>query len=452
MSDTIAAVATGNAVTALGIIRISGDRAVEITDKIFKPAGGTPLKEAPSGKLVYGKLFGENGELLDLCLAQICRAPGSITGENYAELQCHGSPVVLKAAIETLCANGARIALPGEYTKRAFLNGKMSLTEAEAVIDLIEAETSDCAANAAGQLAGAVSRKTEAVYSDLANISAHYHAVLDYPDEDIEDFVLNEYRAVISGSISVIRALLSTFERGSLMKNGIPAVIVGKPNAGKSSLLNALLGYDRAIVTDIPGTTRDTIEERIKIGAVTLLLSDTAGIRDTQDIVEKLGVGRSLKAAENAELIIAVIDGNNSLTAEDKKVLETAERAPKAIIAVSKTDLTDKPVMPESPLPKVCISSVTGEGIEELSAEIEKLFPMPQVPAGEIITNLRQKEALARAFNSLENALEAMETGVTPDAVLTETENAMYAIGELNGKTVREDITNRIFDRFCVGK
>ena len=417
MSDTIAAVATGNAVTALGIIRISGDRAVEITDKIFKPAGGTPLKEAPSGKLVYGKLFGENGELLDLCLAQICRAPGSITGENYAELQCHGSPVVLKAAIETLCANGARIALPGEYTKRAFLNGKMSLTEAEAVIDLIEAETSDCAANAAGQLAGAVSRKTEAVYSDLANISAHYHAVLDYPDEDIEDFVLNEYRAVISGSISVIRTLLSTFERGSLMKNGIPAVIVGKPNAGKSSLLNALLGYDRAIVTDIPGTTRDTIEEKIKFGAVTLLLSDTAGIRDTQDTVEKLGVGRSLKAAENAELIIAVIDGNNSLTAEDKKVMET-----------------------------------TGEGIEELSAEIEKLFPMPQVPAGEIITNLRQKEALAKALYSLENALEAMETGVTPDAVLTETENAMYAIGELNGKTVREDITNRIFDRFCVGK
>ena len=430
MSDTIAAVATGNAVTALGIIRISGDRAVEITDKIFKPAGGTPLKEAPSGKLVYGKLFGENGELLDLCLAQICRAPGSITGENYAELQCHGSPVVLKAAIETLCANGARIALPGEYTKRAFLNGKMSLTEAEAVIDLIEAETSDCAANAAGQLAGAVSRK----------------------NEDIEDFVLDEYRAAISGSISVIRALLSTFERGSLMKNGIPAVIVGKPNAGKSSLLNALLGYDRAIVTDIPGTTRDTIEEKIKFGAVTLLLSDTAGIRDTQDTVEKLGVGRSLKAAENAELIIAVIDGNNSLTAEDKKVLETAERAPKAIIAVSKTDLTDKPVMPESPLPKVCISSVTGEGIEELSAEIEKLFPMPQVPAGEIITNLRQKEALAKALYSLENALEAMETGVTPDAVLTETENAMYAIGELNGKTVREDITNRIFERFCVGK
>lgn len=452
MSDTIAAVATGNAVTALGIIRISGDRAVEITDKIFKPAGETPLKEAPSGKLVYGKLFGEKGELLDLCLAQICRAPGSVTGENYAELQCHGSPVVLKAAIETLCANGARIALPGEYTKRAFLNGKMSLTEAEAVIDLIDAETSDCAANAAGQLAGAVSRKTEAVYSDLANISAHYHAVLDYPDEDIEDFVLDEYRAVISGSISVIRALLSTFERGCLMKNGIPAVIIGKPNAGKSSLLNALLGYDRAIVTDIPGTTRDTIEEKIKIGAVTLLLSDTAGIRDTQDTVEKLGISRSLKAAENAELIIAVIDGNSSLTAEDKKVLETAERAPKAIIAVSKTDLTDKPVMPESPVPKVCISSVTGEGIEELSTEIEKLFPMPQVPAGEIITNLRQKEALARALYSLENALEAMETGVTPDAVLTETENAMYSIGELNGKTVREDITNRIFERFCVGK
>jgi len=452
MPDTIAAVATGNAVTALGIIRISGDRAVEITDKIFKPAGVTPLKEAPSGKLVYGKLFGENGELLDLCLAQVCRAPWSVTGENYAELQCHGSPVVLKAAIEALCANGARIARPGEYTKRAFLNGKMSLTEAEAVIDLIEAETSDCAVNAAGQLAGAVDRKTETIYSELTDISAHYHAVLDYPDEDIEDFVLEDYRAVISKCIYEIRSLLSTFERGNLMKNGIPSVIIGKPNAGKSSLLNALLGYDRAIVTDIPGTTRDTIEEKIKIGAVTLLLSDTAGMRDTQDTVEKLGVGRSIKAAENAELIIAVIDGNSPPTAEDLKVLETAKKAPKAIVAVSKKDLTNKPLIPESPLPKVYISSVTGEGIDDLTAEIEKLFPIPQVPAGEIITNLRQKEALSEALCSLENALEAMKTGVTPDAVLSETENAMYAIGELNGKTIREDVTGRIFERFCVGK
>ena len=451
--DTIAAIATGASVAAIGIVRLSGDGAIAAVKKVFFPLSGGDVEKMQDRKLVYGELKTLSGDLLDLCLCTVSRGPNSYTGEDTAELQCHGSPMVLRTLLEELFRLGVRQALPGEFTKRAFLNGKLELTSAEAVADLIDAETQEAVRNAAGQLSGAISRKTDAIYSSLTDICAHYHAVLDYPDEDIEDFRIAAYRDTLAGAKAELARLLRSFDRGKMMNSGIPAAIIGKPNAGKSSLLNALLGYDRAIVTAIPGTTRDTIEEKLKIGNVLLRLTDTAGIRDTQDEAERIGVERSYGALSSARLVILVIDGTEALTPTDCQLLACAEKAEKAIVAVSKQDVSGfSSAAVKTSLPVIEFSSVTGEGLDALEKEIAQMFPVPDVPAGEILTNARQAEAVSAAIEYLSAAEEALACGSTPDIVLTEVEGAMHAIGELSGKTVREDVTNRIFARFCVGK
>lgn len=452
MSDTIAAVSTGMQVSAIGILRLSGDEAINIVDKLFIPRSGKKISESEDRKLVFGSLCDLDGQTLDICLCTISRAPHSYTGENTAELQCHGSPAVLRAALDAVFALGARQALPGEFTKRAFLNGRMDLTSAEAVADIIDAETAEAAKNAAGQLGGAISSRIDKIYDFLTDLSSHYHAVLDYPDEDIEDFTLEAYKAELHAAIAELRRLADSYSGGKLLQGGIPAAIIGRPNAGKSSLLNAVLGYDRAIVTNIPGTTRDTIEEKLRLGGVLLRLTDTAGLRETDDEIERLGVMRSHEAMENAQLVIAVIDGSGGTTAEDEEIIRCAEKAPHAVVAVSKSDLGKKAVLPETTLPVVELSSVTGEGLEKLADTIKAIFPMPDAPAGEILTNARQAEAVDRALAALAAAYDALLQGCTPDIVLTEAEGAMSALGELSGKTVREDVTNRIFERFCVGK
>lgn len=452
MADTIAAIATGTQVSAIGIIRLSGDETFRVIDRLFFPYSGKKMSESADRRLIFGELRDRGGELLDVCLCTISRAPHSYTGENTAELQCHGSPTVLRAALDELFALGARQAAPGEFTKRAFLNGRMELCAAEAVADIIDAETVECAKNAAGQLSGAISRKVDGIYSALTDISSHYHAVLDYPDEDIEDFQLESYEGSLTSALTELERLLQSHERGKLMTGGIPAAIAGRPNAGKSSLLNALLGYDRAIVTSIPGTTRDTIEEKLRIGRLTLRLIDTAGIRDTDDEVERLGVERSRAAMSKAELVIAVVDGSGEISDEDREVIAQAEAAPKGIVVLSKRDIAEQGAVIDTALPVVSLSSVTGDGMDELERVIAERFPLPEVPAGEILTNVRQADAVKRAIEYMRSALDAMRAGMTPDIVLTETEGAMSALGELSGRTVREDVTNRIFQRFCVGK
>lgn len=452
MADTIAAIATGTQVSAIGIIRLSGDETFRVIDRLFFPYSGKKMSESAERRLIFGELRDRGGELLDVCLCTISRAPHSYTGENTAELQCHGSPTVLRAALDELFALGARQAAPGEFTKRAFLNGRMELCAAEAVADIIDAETVECAKNAAGQLSGAISRKVDGIYSALTDISSHYHAVLDYPDEDIEDFQLESYEGSLTSALTELERLLQSHERGKLMTGGIPAAIAGRPNAGKSSLLNALLGYDRAIVTAIPGTTRDTIEEKLRIGRLTLRLIDTAGIRDTDDEVERLGVERSRAAMSKAELVIAVVDGSGEITDEDREVIAQAEAAPKGIVVLSKRDIAEPDAEITTALPVVSLSSVTGDGMDELERVIAEQFPLPEVPAGEILTNVRQADVVKRAIEYMRSALDAMRAGMTPDIVLTETEGAMSALGELSGRTVREDVTNRIFQRFCVGK
>ncbi len=455
MSDTIAAIATGNVVSAIGILRVSGDETLSVIDRVFFPANGKPMSSARDRQLVYGALRDETGATLDLCLCTISRGPRSYTGEDTAELQCHGSPTVLRAGLQALFAAGARQALAGEFSKRAFLNDRMDLTQAEAVIDLIHSETAEAAKNAAGQLAGAVTRRAGEIYAALTDISSHYHAVIDYPDEDIPDFQLQAYSDTLRSAIDTLGRLLRTFSRGQLLREGLPAVILGRPNAGKSSLLNALLGYDRAIVTDIPGTTRDTLSERATLGGVLLRLTDTAGLRDTLDPVESIGVARARSAAEAARLAIAVFDAAAPLTQDDRQVIETARSAEKRIAVLNKSDLPAviTPEMLADAFDRVVIVSAKEQtGLESLETAVRELFPLPDVPAGEILTNARHADAVRRALESLTAAQEAMAFGVTPDAVLTECEGAMSALGELTGASVREDITRRIFERFCVGK
>lgn len=460
MTDTIAAIATPMAPCAIGILRLSGPGAVAAADRVFSPFRGAPMSERPDRTLVYGTLHDREGAVIDNCLCAVSRAPHSYTGEDTAELQCHGSPAALALGLEALFAAGARQAGPGEFTRRAFLNGKLDLTRAEAVADLIHAESPAAARQAAGQLGGALERTADGVYDRLADLCAHFHAVLDYPDEDIAPFEAEELAGALKEAAGELDALAATYERGRLLNEGVPCAIVGRPNAGKSTLFNALLGYDRAIVTDIPGTTRDTVEERANFGGVLLRLIDTAGLREAGDEAERLGVERSRRAVARAELILAVTDGAGEFTREDREALELAASSGRPWIWIaSKRDLTGPTALwatgweGNAPAAAVSLSAKTGEGLKELEQAVSALYPEPPASqAGAMLTNARQAEAAGRAREAVRRGADALEAGLSPDAVVADVEEAMSALGELTGRTVSEDVTARIFERFCVGK
>ena len=453
MSHTIAAVSTGNQISAIGILRLTGDDCARIAGQVFTPDNGLPLWEAPNRKLILGTLTDKQGRTIDRCMAVYTRAPHTYTGEDTVEFHCHGSPAVLASGLDALYSKGALPAKRGEFTKRAFLNGQLDLTQAEAVIDLIEADTADAAANAAGQVGGVLQKKLNPIYNDLTDLCSHFHAVLDYPDEDIDDFRLENYTGTLRQNAKTLYALLQTYGQGRILRQGVAAAIVGKPNVGKSSLLNALAGYQRVIVTEIAGTTRDTVEESVMVGSTRLRLIDTAGIHETADQVEAMGVERSRQAVLDADLAIFVCDGSKPLTEEDREVMNLCLDAPNAIALINKSDLGA--VVTPSDLPfnmVIPVSTLTGEGLDQFADGVDMLFK-GEVPCdGSLLTNARQYDAIRRSYESMLRAMQAMQLGQTPDAVLTDIELAMEAIGEVTGATVREDITARIFERFCVGK
>lgn len=451
-ADTIAAVATAPG-GAIGVIRVSGEGAEAAVGAVFEPASGRRFADCAPRALVYGALRARDGRVIDRCMA--VRFPGdkTYTGEPMAEIQMHGSPAVLSEALSALFAAGARQAAAGEFTRRAFLNGKMDLMEAEAVADLIAARTMEAAENAAGQLSGAVGGRMQALRQELVGLSAHFLAVVDYPDEDIDPFFASEAGETLEKAAGELAALHDSYERGRILREGLPCAIVGRPNVGKSTLLNALVGFDRAIVTDIAGTTRDTIEETVRIGPLCLRLQDTAGLRDTADPVEKIGVERAARAAENAGLVLAVIDGSAPLTAEDEDALARARRAPRAVLVVNKCDKGAAGAIPDGFAYVARISAKHGEGLEELRETLLACAGLEGAAFdGGVITNARQADALRRAAESCKQAADAVRLGVTPDAVLLDVESAIGALGELTGQNVREDIIQDIFRRFCVGK
>lgn len=455
MPDTIAAIATIQAPSAIGIVRLTGPDTRRILDGVFAPANGRPMSAQTPRKLVFGRAIDRSGGVIDEALAVLFPGPNSYTGEDCAEIHCHGSPVVLDEVLAAAFARGARQARGGEFTQRAFLSGRMDLIQAESVADLIDAESAGAARNAVGQLQGRMSRSVGGIYDALMDVVSRFYAIVDYPDEEIEPLQQAQIEQTLAESAGRLDALLATFSRGRLLKSGVPAVILGKPNAGKSSLLNALLGYDRAIVTDIAGTTRDTVEEKVLVGSVLLRLCDTAGIRDAADTVERLGVERAQQAAQRAELALLVLDGSAPLTREDEEAIAAARRARRMLVLVNKADLPQ--VLDTAALRArfgevIPLSARSGAGVDALCRAVEELFAGGETPRGELLTNARQAESAQRALDAVRRAEQALRSGLSPDAVLTDAEEALEALAEFSGKRVRDDLVATIFSRFCVGK
>lgn len=449
--ETIAALATPPLSGAVGIIRISGERAFSLVSSVFSAKNGLPPSRWNPRTLIIGHVTAD-GSLLDEAMAVRMVAPYSYTGEDTVELHMHGSIPALRCTLEALYKAGAVPAAPGEFTRRAFLHGKLSLSQAEAVADLVSAETRDAARNAAGQLEGRVGRVFTETYDALAGLLARFYAAVDYPEEDI---LPGEPIDILQKTLDSLEILLETAGKGLLLREGLRCSILGKPNVGKSSLLNAFTGHDRAIVSPVPGTTRDTLEETVTIGGVKLRMTDGAGIRETYDELEEAGVRRSRRAAESAELLFVVLDNSEEMSAEDRAVLDLArDRA--CLVLINKCDLPQKierEQLEAAFLHVLPVSAKTGQGMDAVDSTLRRLYDAgSSFYDGSVLTNERQTDAVRRTAEAVRLALRALRSGVTPDAVLAELERALAAVGELTGRHIREEIIDEIFSKFCVGK
>ena len=457
--ETIAAISTGMTNSGISIVRISGDEAFLVIDKIYR--GKATLSGAMSHTIHYGFIV-DMENTIDEVLVSIMRAPRTFTGEDTVEINCHGGMFVTQKILATVIKNGARLAQPGEFTKRAFLNGKMDLTQAESVMDVIQSQNEYALHSSIGQLKGNLKRKIEGMREMILYHTAYIETALDDPEHvDMENYG-KELLPVIEKISEDVRRLIESADAGRIMKEGINTVILGKPNVGKSSLLNALSGYDRAIVTNIEGTTRDVLEEQVRVGGIVLNLMDTAGIRETSDEIEKIGVDRALKYAEDADLILYVVDASRPLDENDEKILDYIYDR-KFVILLNKSDLNIqitqeilqnriKEKYEESFI--INISAKNGTGIEEFVEVLKKICFRGELRLNEevYITNLRQKEALQRAQEALGKVEESIGMGMPEDFYSIDMMDAYEALGTITGETVGEDLINEIFSKFCMGK
>ena len=462
--DTVAAVSTPYGKGGVALIRISGSEAIDVADKIFRARSGKSLLDAEHAKMIYGEIFmpGENGEELsvDDGMAVVFRAPHSFTGENTVEITCHGGILVTQKVLSAILLAGARAAEAGEFTRRAYISGKLRLNEAEALGNLLEARSESQLTLARSGMKGRLSEKMEELYSELRRILTSIYAVIDFPDEDLSEMSREEMESEIEKVTLGVKRLASTYSTGRAISEGIPTVICGRTNAGKSSVYNRILGYDAAIVTDIEGTTRDVLRETAILGKATLLLSDTAGLRKTDDKVESIGIERSLREIEGAELIVAVFDGSRAPTDEDLGLVEMIERSNVASIAlINKSDLIAERNAELDALAlrlsrSVDVSAAEGKGFDALAKAVEDLFIDGEIDVRNdaVVTGARQYAALNSCCELLCRALDDMRSGVSLDACCVGVECAMSALGEVDGREIGEEIVADIFSHFCVGK
>ena len=459
--DTIAAVSTPFGKGGIAVLRVSGENAIEVAARVFEPISGKSLLDVESSRAVYGNIFeGSLGERcqIDDGVAVVFRAPRSFTGEDTVEISCHGGVLVTGKVLSALLSSGARMALPGEFTKRAFINGKITLTGAEGLGDLLEAQTDEQIKLARSNMRGTLSGEVKAVYDSLGDVLAAIFAHIDYPDEDLADVSHEEMLSIAGENLIKLKKLSRTYSTGRAVMSGIPTVILGRTNAGKSSLYNRLVGRDAAIVTDIEGTTRDLLTESAKLGRVILRLTDTAGLRESGDTVERIGIDRAKQAAEEAELILAVFDGSREADENDSEFLDYLDTLSGIKVAViNKSDLGIHPSIDKNSnrFGYVChISAESGQGIDTLAEMIEMLYIDDKLDTGSdaIISNARQAAAVSSAIEALEIAIDAIGASLPLEICCAEIENTMSALGELDGRTVSEDVVSRIFANFCVGK
>ncbi|MBR3255641.1 MAG: tRNA uridine-5-carboxymethylaminomethyl(34) synthesis GTPase MnmE [Clostridia bacterium] len=456
--NTIASISTAPGIGGIGIIRMSGENCFDVLEKIFQAKKPQKIEDIKGYSIKYGNIFDDKNNSVDEVLVSYFKAPKSYTTENMCEINTHGGIVVLRKILDLCLKNGAELAEPGEFTKRAFLNGRIDLLQAESVIDIINAKSEKEAKTSINQLEGRLSKKINEIKQKILNVMVNMEVAIDYPEYDVEDATNTQILTMLNEVESDLKTLEKSFDNGKIIKEGIKTAIIGRPNAGKSSLLNAILKEERAIVTDIEGTTRDTIEEFVNVNGIPLNLVDTAGIRDTENEVEKIGVKKSKKIAQDADLVIAIFDSSKELTAEDIDIIDFI-KGKKVIIVLNKMDLEAKIDDNNEQLKQVSnniikISALNETGIEELYNSISKMFNLNEINIDNeiVITNLRHKNLISKAIDNVKKAKETLENSMPSDIVAINIKEILESLGEITGEEVTDNIINEIFAKFCLGK